>query len=254
MVRYFLYFALLWLPFGPGQIAFSQSTPVEPVGEQTGDRSSHFDAAYHMASLSVGGTTLSSAIKESMREQLLDGFKQDADFQELELEFPGIAAAMVDAALPVAVRQTEETMPALIESLATVFAEGMTAEEIAVATKWFLSPAFSRINAQMESNMDISKIIDDALADAESQISSEDLQTIGADSAARSASAMALEDRAAMMRFSGTSAFAKIEALKPRTQAIEAAWTNDENPDHDVEMENIMLKAMKEFSGLDLSE
>jgi hypothetical protein len=90
MVRYFLYFALLWLPFGPGQIAFSQSTPVEPVGEQTGDRSSHFDAAYHMASLSVGGTTLSSAIKESMREQLLDGFKQDADFQELELEFPGI--------------------------------------------------------------------------------------------------------------------------------------------------------------------
>ena len=145
-------------------------------------------------------------------------------------------------------------MPALIESLATVFAEGMTAEEIAVATKWFLSPAFSRINAQMESNMDISKIIDDALADAESQISSEDLQTIGADSAARSASAMALEDRAAMMRFSGTSAFAKIEALKPRTQAIEAAWTNDENPDHDVEMENIMLKAMKEFSGLDLSE
>lgn len=243
-----------------GQMAFSQTMPAEAysttsdAAEPSSEPSGHFEAAYAMASLSIGGVSLSPAVKQVMREQLLAGFAQDANFQSLELEFPGVTVAVVDVVLPIAVRQTEQTTPVLIKRLATLYAAEMTADEIAVATKWYSSPAFDRISATMESNMDLSQIILNSMVDTEHQISSEDLETIDQNSAAQSASAMELADKAALMRFSGTTAFAKLESLKPKSLMIQTEWTNEEDPDQDAEIETIMIKALEDFTGLDLSE
>lgn len=260
ILRTLMGFALLSLPVVPGQMAMSQTAPVERSAEANERpeiataQSDHFKAAYQMASLSVGGVALSPAVKQIMHQQLLQGFAEDAGFQELEHEFPGVTLAIVDAVLPVAVRQTEQNTPDLIERLAALYAAEMTTAEIAMATEWFSSAAFSRFNAAMESNLDLSKIIRDAIADAETQISSEDLDTIQNDSAAQSASEIELADQAALMRFSETPAFAKLEALKPKSMAIETAWTNEEKPEDAAEIENITIKTMKEFTGLDLNE
>ena len=254
------YLPLLSMSLMTGPMALSQPVPVDPSGTTAGSAAesarpdSQFEAAYNMASLSVGGATLGPELQKVMREQLLEGFEQDPDFQAMELEFPGVTLAVVNAVLPVAVRQTDQNTPALIERLAKLYAAEMTADEIAVATEWFSSPAFSRISATMESNMDLSKIIRNSIADAESRVSSEDLDTIQNDSAAQSVSTMELADRAVLMRFSGTPAYAKLEALKSKSREIETIWTNENNPDHDAEMENIAIKALEEFTGLDLSE
>jgi len=253
-------FSLLSLPVVPGHIAMSQPAPLERSGEATetpeisSAQSDHFQAAFLMASRSVGGLALSPAVQQVMREQLLQEFAENEDFQELEQGFPGVTLAVVDAVLPVAVRQTEQNTPALIERLATLYAAEMTAAEIAEATEWFSGAAFSRWSAAMESNLDLSKIIRDSITDTETQISSEDLDTIQNDSAARSASTMELVDRAALMRFSETPAFAKLEALKPRSMAIETAWSNEDKPDDTAEIEHITIKTLEEFTGLDLSE
>ena len=241
--------ALLSLPVVPAQMALSQ-----PATPEASAQSDHFKAAYQMASLSVGGVALSPAVQKVMHQQLLQGFAQDGSFQELEMQYPGLTLAIVDAVLPIAVQQTEQNRPALIERLATLYAAEMTAIEIAVATEWFASPAFSRLKASMESNMDLSKIIRDAIAHAESQVSSDDLDTIRQNSAARSASAMELEDQAVLMQFSRTPAFAKFESLKPRSMAIETAWTNEQESDQDTKIEKVTIKTIEEFSGLDLSE
>ncbi|WP_417620964.1 DUF2059 domain-containing protein [Parasphingorhabdus sp.] len=248
----FLFLAITSLS---GQMAWAQTTTAEAAASATHSiASSHFEAAYNMASLSVGGVKLSAAAKQVMHDQILQGFSQDADFQELEQEFPGVTVAMVDTFVPVAIRQTEETMPALIERLARLYAEKMTAEEIAVATEWYSSPAYSRINAIMESNMDLSQIIRKSIADSDSQVSDKDLEAMNQNSAAQSVSAMELADRSVLMQFSATSAFAKIEALKPKSLMIEAEWTNEDNPDHDAELENLTIRVLEEFTGMDLSE
>lgn len=253
-------FATLSLPIMAGQPALSQPAPMEPPGkaaepgEQSSLPSDHFDAAYNMTSLSVGGIKLSPAAKDMMHEQILQGFAQDTDFQELEQQFPGVTLALVDTVVPVAIRQTEETMPALIERLARLYAEEMTADEIAVATKWYSSPAYSRVSAAMEANMDLSQIIQKSIADSDGRVSDMDLEAVNRNSAAQSASAMELADRSVLMRFSATSAFAKIEALKPKSLMIEAEWTNEDNPDHDAELEALTIKVLEEFTGMDLSE
>lgn len=207
-----------------------------------------------MASLSVGGPTLSPTLKQTMREQLLQGFALDPSFQELEQAFPGVTVAVVDAVTPVAIRQTEETMPALIERFAALYADGMTTDEIAVAIEWYSSPAYSRLNTAMEANVDLSKIIKDSMADPQAKISGNNLDEIQKNTAARSTSNLKLEDQAALMRFSQTTAYAKLERLEPRTLQIEAEWTNEDNPEHDAELERITTKALEEFTGLDLSE
>ncbi|WP_373489835.1 hypothetical protein [Parasphingorhabdus sp.] len=241
--------ALLSLPVVPTQMALSQ-----PATPEASAQSDHFKAAYQMASLSVGGVALSPAVQKVMHHQLLQGFAQDGSFQELENQYPGLTLAIVDAVLPIAVRQSEQNTPALIERLAALYAAEMTANEIAVATEWFASPAFSRLNTSMESNMDLSKIIEKAINETESQISSDELDSIRQNSAAMAASAMELEDQAVLMQFSRTPAFAKFESLKPRSTAIETAWTNEQVADQDAEIENITIKTIEEFTGLDLSE
>lgn len=250
----------LWLAIAPGQVAMAQPssfdaarTPTE-IAATTPDPSSHLDAALAMANLSTGGVQLSTAMKQMIREQLLLGVAQDTSFQDLEEDFPGVTIAVVDALMPALTRQAEETMPALIASYAALYAEEMTAKEIAIATEWYSSSAYTRLRTTMESSFDLSKIIQDVMADSESEVSSEDLETIERSSAAKAVPVMALDDKAALMRFSETSAFAKIEALKPRTRLMEAQWSNKQNPEHEAELESITIKALEEFTGLDLSE
>lgn len=216
--------------------------------------SGRYEAAYKMASLSIGGLALSPALKDLMREQLLNEFHQNADFQALELEYPGLTVAVVDAVLPVAVKQTEKNTPALIERLANLYAVEMTADDVVVATEWFASPAFSRISAAMVNNMDLSTIIKNAMADAESQVSDEELEALRDNSAARSTDKMSSADRAALMRFSATSAFARLEALKTRTGKIQTDWTNEDHPTDNTELEDITLKTMEDFTGENLVE
>jgi hypothetical protein len=130
----------------------------------------------------------------------------------------------------------------------------MTTDEIAVATEWFSSAAFSRLNTAMETHLDLSKIIENAITDTESQMSIEELDTVRQNSAAQSASAIGLEVRAVLMRFSATPSFAKFEALRPRSMAIETAWTNEQKSDHDAEIEKVTIQTLEEFTGMDFSE
>jgi|GEM_PF-2245500 len=260
LVRTILCGNCLALSLVSGQMVLAQPAPLAAPSERAesadspADKSSLFAAAYRMASLSVGGITMSPTLKQAIREQLLQGFALDPSFQELEQAFPGVSVAVVDAVTPVAIRQTEETMPALIERFAALYAEAMTADEIESAIEWYGSPAYSRVNAAMESNVDLSEIIADSMTDPQAEISGNDLDKIEKSSAARSASDLTLEDKAALMRFSRTPAYAKLERLKPRAQQIEAQWTNEDSPEHDAELERVTTKALEDFTGLDLSE
>ncbi|MEH6789823.1 hypothetical protein [Parasphingorhabdus sp.] len=240
-------------------LALALALAQTPAAAQTGDASAisasasaHYEAAYKMTSLSIGGVLLSPEIKQLMRKQLLEEFAQNEDFQTLEHDYPGIANAVVDVVLPVSVKHTEQNTPALIERLAKLYAAEMTSEDIAVATAWFSSPAFSRLSATMESNLDLSEIIRGSLTDTNRQVSGEDLDNMERNSAARSSSDMALEDRAAMMRFSGTSAYAKLEALKPRSQMIETEWTNEEHSEQMAELDEAAISSIEAFTNLDL--
>ena len=129
------------------------------LNEPTAQEPAIYSAARKMAMLHVGGEKLSPQIKKVMYDQTLESYNELPDFQALQAEFPGVTVAVVDAVVPVAVRQTENSMPAYIDRLADLYSRNMTMDEFSQMTQWFQSPTFGRLQNSMESNFDLRPIM-----------------------------------------------------------------------------------------------
>jgi len=217
----------------------------------TDNNTSQFQSAYRLAYLQQGGNKMSTALQKNLRKQFSAALETDVDIASLEVEYPGVTNAMVDAILPVAIRQAEDTMPDLLARIAKLYAANLTEGEINEVTAFVDTTSFQRLRTNLEKNLDMS----DALAEGlEADVTAEDLNAMVFASAKKTVPDLSLADQLSLADMAVNPSFKKFTKLTPQRQKIEADWNNKSTPEEEAELEAVVTAAMEKFTGLDLEE
>lgn len=210
-------------------------------------RSPRYQAAYALAQQL---RTEQSVLQETGRlfeKSSLDQLAANPEIGALEKAHPGIWRHVTAAARPELERQVVAGLPLLWASLATIYAEELTDAEIEQARVFYTSPAGQRLRAALIRNYDVGKELAPLVKDENAKTSAGDIRNALAGAIPETMAAMSAEDRAALLAFSQTPAFAKIERIGPRVLEASAAWGNREDPAGQQRINAVMEKAATEF-------
>ncbi|WP_404336065.1 DUF2059 domain-containing protein [Sphingomonas sp. MMS12-HWE2-04] len=126
-------------------------------------------------------------------------------------------------------------LPSLRTQLSALFAEGMTAQEIAETLTFFNTPTGQKMVAQIYRGVGESGALDERQAEKAA------MQAL--------MSSLAPEDYGVMLSFGGTSAAQKLQALDPRIRAISRAWGQDVIARNEARLVHTVRQAVAEYPG-----
>jgi hypothetical protein len=172
---------------------------------------------------------------------------QNPELAEIEKQFPGAVEHMFHAARPELERYIVDSLPDLWTALATLLSAELTSAEIEMARDYYSSPAGRRFKASMLRNYDISQEIAPLVKDIDAKLDPSVIRRGIQGGVGDTIAEMSAADRAALLRFAGTSAFRKIKALNTRLLQISADWGNAPAPEFEARLEKIMAAALDEF-------
>ena len=213
-------------------------------------------AAYDMLVLQNGGTGISPSLSRGLEQQIGDALRNDGEILEMETEFPGLVEHLVKAVTPIALRQVNDTMPDLFQRQAVYYAEKMTAAEISAATAFYSRPEYPAIQKKVQSKVDVTEIMTEAVrsGDEEFKITGDALNDVGRNAATQALSEFTAQEFKLLLEFGLSPHGRKLTLLRPGATNIEAQWSNESTPEEDKELEDVVIKAMSEFTGLDFSQ
>ncbi len=212
-------------------------------------------AAYEMLVTQNGGTDISPAMVGKLADQMKTAFKRDANMVALDNDHSGLVDHLVDTAIPVIVRQVNRTMPDLFVRQSRYFAEKMTMAEIAEVTNFYRNPAYPSISKKLAGNVDFSTLLNEAIENPDSpiDISGKDLEDLKKGAATSSMAHFTSEERNLLMKFGLSSTGRKLQSLQSGALAIEARWSNESTPEDDKELDDLIIKTMSDFTGIDFA-
>ena len=88
----------------------------------------------------------------------------------MEVEHPGILAAMWEAARPIIAQSLEDTLPDLWDGLAAVYAKHSTPAQLDECIRFFESPTGRKFVAEMNRNVDIKPMMGDSVTSSDGRI------------------------------------------------------------------------------------
>jgi hypothetical protein len=226
------------------------------TAEQQSPQQQREEAAYEMLVVQNGGTKISTALTAALRQQMGDAYRMDATMLALENEHPGLIEHLLKSTLPIILRQVNASMPDLLRRQARYYADNLTRADIAAITAFYSHPAYPVIRAKVESNVDMSKMMNDAIRNPEQEfeITTDDLSDMNTDAANDSMADFTAAERLLLNRFDASPAGKKMVALEKGALAIEAEWSNESTPEEDKEIEDATLKALIEYTGEDFAQ
>lgn len=220
----------------------------QDVTDAPAEQNALYDAAYKMARLQQGEPEFSDTLKDSMASQIRTAYSQVPEFAVIEEYSPGFVDAMVESIMPIIVRQTVNSYPALYDRLASFYADNMDIEEIESATEFFATNSYSTIRESAENNVDISGILSDIGDDKNGDLSSNDLEKLVEDSLTKSAGGWDRQVRTDLLKFVLTPAGRKMTSLRAARNQIEADWANESSPEEDLELEQAVEKVILQYT------
>ena len=212
------------------------------------DQAALYDAAYKMARLQQGEPEFSDELKTSMAAQIRTAYAQVPEFAAIEEVSPGFVDAVVDGIIPIIVKQTVNSYPALYARLASFYAENMDLEEIQAATEFFATDSYSTIRESAENNLDISGILSDIGEEGDGDLSTDDLNKLVEDSVTKSAGGWNKQVRIDLLKFVFTPAGRTMTSLRAARNQIEADWANESSPEEDLELEQAIEKVILDYT------
>lgn len=210
------------------------------------------DPARRAAGLTLARSVRSEAYALAESAQLFKGafaeeLAKNPDIAQLETEYPGITAAMIDAARPLIERLIVKSLPDLWNVMADIYASAMTVAEIEQARAYYESPPGRRFLELTIASMDLRPFASRIAADPESGISTSDLRGLQVSGVVSAVARLTPAERAALLEFSKTPAFARIRVINPRISQAVVTWSNARNPQADAEVEQVMAQAIERF-------
>lgn len=172
---------------------------------------------------------------------------QNSALADIERQYPGAIQYMFDAARPDLERYILDSLPELWTAVATLLSAELTGAEIEAMRAYYSSPAGMRFKAATLRNYDVTQEIAPLVEDLDAKVDPAMLRRGIQNAANDTAAELSTEDKAALLRFSRTPAFAKLQSLNPRILQISANWANAPAPEFEARLEEIMTAAMQDF-------
>jgi hypothetical protein len=215
---------------------------------QSSEEDALYKAAYEMAILQQGDANFSDELLASMSSQIYIAYSEIPEFAELEEASPGFLDALVAAVIPVIVKQTTDSYPALYDNLAKFYAKNLELEDIENATRFFATDSYRVIRESTENNLDMSSILSGAVEDPDGNISSDDLEKLVENSVAQSVGGWDKQVRTDLLKFAFTPTGRKMTSLRAQRNQIEADWANESTPEEDRELEEVLENVILKFA------
>jgi hypothetical protein len=189
-----------------------------------------------------------------LSQTLPNALNADASFSALEKEHPGISAAMIEAMRPIVVDGLIKTLPVAWERIGAVFAEELTAAELDQAIAFYASATGSRVLEGMTREADFSKVMQEMLAGKNGKVNEASLHWSVSAGAVKAVQQLSPEDRRRLVDFGWSAAGAKLNATNRRVMAIVTAWSNEDHPEVDAQMEKAMIAVSEKFLSQDVEQ
>jgi hypothetical protein len=160
----------------------------------------------------------------------------------MDAQYPGLARTLSVAILAEATRQTDASVPMLVDALQQLYSKNMTATELRQALAFYKTPAAKRLVADQGNPENLMAVFGNTMKSGE--VKSDDLQSAVTSTAMKSLSAMDAEERKSLFNFAFSPAGAKMRKLQPQVIAITTEWANAETPEEAAAMQDIITKTM----------
>ncbi|WP_144037722.1 hypothetical protein [Sphingopyxis sp. KK2] len=206
-----------------------------------------YQAAYTLAQELRDEKSVMLEVSRAFEGDSLALVAQNPELAEIEKQYPGALAHMFDAARPEVERHIVASLPRLWSAIATLLSAELTSAEIEAARAYYASPSGKNLKAAMLRNYDVTQEIAPLAKNLDAKLEPSMIRR-GIESGAQDAfGELSAADKAALMRFAGTPAFAKIRTLNQRLLQISADWSNTADPEFEARMATLMATAMEEF-------
>lgn len=154
----------------------------------------------------------------------------------LEAKYPGIGAAAVDAARPIALGYAREFVAKAEAIKAEIFAETMSAAELAEAIAFYESPPGKRLIGRILMNMDPSALARDMASESAktgqvASITSSQVARVEHQATQDALSATSAEDHVALLRFQQRPASTKMTAAAAESDRLILDMAQAPNPE-----------------------
>jgi hypothetical protein len=194
-------------------------------------------------------TTSRAQIDRMLNETFPVALAADPTFKSLEKNYPGISRAMIDAMRPIVTEQVMGTLPALWDSLGTIYAEELTAAELDEVLAFFRTPTGGRMIENIAREADFGAAMQEMLSGGQTEMTETSLGASLATGAVNTVRKLNDEDRKILTNFGWTAAGAKLSAAKKRVLPTLTAWSNQTDPAIDARMEKAMTGVVEKFMG-----
>ena len=236
--------ALVWLALAPFPCAIA---PAAAQPAQDGRQSPRHAAAYALAQELRDRDSMLFEISHAFSDSTLAQLAGNPALAALEKEHPGIIAHMFRASRSELEAITLERLPKLWAALAAIFASAMTDAEIAQTHAYYASAPGRRFKAAMLRNYDYSQELAPLAADIDAQVTPDAVRRGIVNGIGGTLAELSPEDSAALVAFSRTPAFAKLQALSPQLLKATTDWGNAVSPDDEARIAAAMEPAMEAF-------
>jgi hypothetical protein len=177
--------------------------------------------------------------------------KTSPPVQKLEAQYPGISAAGIAAARPLARTYCEKFVRDAVETKARLFAEGLTKSEMTDAIGFYGSPSGRRLVAGFAANTDFQEMARRFTAEAREngrvRVTEEMATALQNKTILKTAEDISASDQIELMRFSQKPVAGKIAALAAEADRLLFAELNKPDPEWQAKQSAALNDAMLAF-------
>ncbi len=224
--------------------ALEQSTS---ANDQPASQSPQYDAALVLAKALRSEENMVAESRYAFEGQMATALQKDKNVATLEGEYPGITNYMLTAMRSEIEQQIVSSLPILWKEMATLISSEMSLSEIGQAHQYYTSPSGRRLVASVLSHYDYGGLVSDTMKSSTFAVTPHGIKSNLESRIGKVIAEMTVEDKQALMVFTKTSAFTKIQALNPRILDITASWANRSTPEEEARLDTIAVDAAETF-------
>ena len=164
---------------------------------------------------------------------------------ELEVKYPGVIDAMARASLPVVEAQLQRRLPLLWDRLSDLYLANFTVSELDQAANFYSSPTGRKVITGLRTQMKADAVGAELRKDPRAAVSVGAVRRDVQATVPGILKTLTPKEQAALLAFSRTSTFSKIQSIGPQTQQLQITWTRETTPEETKEISDSMLAVLR---------
>lgn len=188
-----------------------------------------------------------AAAERMVDNDMASAFRDDADFQAMEEEYPGLIEAVLKEMKPALLRFTRNGLPDHYKRVAALLATQFSAPELEDIAQFYLSPTGQKIIQGMHQNQSVGAVLAEVMADPDKPTS---IAAVVSDQRATAEATKKLIDKGdeqALLELTKKPYFARLASLAPAMRKLDQELANEPAPEFEKEIEALVEATILRF-------